>query len=149
MRLSRLPHWHESLKLYLDRVSEEPFKWGEHDCLNFAAGAVKAMTGVDLMDGMKGAYSSEEEALQFLRDNGYKTVRNAVSKKLGKAVHPAYAGKGDIVWREDAKQVGVCVGTHSWFVGEEPVMLFTDGTSLKRQGLVHYPTLSCKYAWKV
>lgn len=117
----------------------------------FAAGAVKAITGTDLVDGITGAYTSEEEALLYLREHGYKTLRGAVTKKLGKPVHPAQAGKGDIVYRETdhGKMVGVCVGQFSWFVGEEPVAILENGETLKRQGLVHVPTLSCKLAWKV
>jgi len=35
----------DSLSEYLDRVRDQPFTWGSHDCLHFALGAVTAQTG--------------------------------------------------------------------------------------------------------
>lgn len=136
-KLERFPDWQDRLTTYLDRCRDEPFYWGKHDCALFAAGAVKAITGVDVAKGVSGSYLSKLEAAEYLRKTKRKTLHGAATKALGKSVHIAQAGLGDIV-RWD-KALGVCVGKFSWFVGE------INGVDQ----LVSNPTLQCSAAWKV
>lgn len=145
-KIVRHHDWQDRLNVYLDNCNGERFRWGSHDCLIFAAGAVKAMTGVDLSEGLN-AYSDKYEAAQYLREHDYRTLAGAVTAKLGKPVHPAMAGKGDIVLR--GKAVGVCAGRWSWFAGEYAQDYLKDGTPIMAHGLVQVPTLDCKAAWKV
>jgi hypothetical protein len=149
-KLERFPDWLERLSLYLEVRRDERFEWGEHDCGLFAAGAVKAITGVDVSEPV-GAYADKLGAAEYLREKGYRTLKGAVTKKLGKPVHPSHCQKGDIILRH--KAVGVCVGRFTWFVGEEPtaILVEEDGehSFIYRYGLVAVPTLECHAGWKV
>lgn len=134
--LVRAPDWEERLAVYLDRVREEPFAWGSHDCALFAAGAVRAMTGTDPAAGLRNTYSDRAGAALALRERAAGTLLRTATAWLGRAKHPAFAQRGDLVMRGPTT-LGVCVGLHSWFVGEE------HGAS----GLVAWPTASCSKAF--
>lgn len=151
-QLTRHSAWTDSLQTYLDRVREQPFEWGTHDCVTFACGAIKAITRVDLIDTHVGTYSTKKEAAQKLRDLGHGTLIRAVTSALGKSVHTAQAGRGDIVLRRDGNNfsLGVAVSHGwSWFVGEETSAFAGDGLPITRHGLVAIPTAQCTRAWKV
>jgi len=66
--LHRLPDWRPRLVSFVNSVRARPFAYGTHDCALFAAGAVEAMTGVDLAKDWRGAYSSLKEGLHVLRN---------------------------------------------------------------------------------
>lgn len=136
--LSRLPYWEEALSLYLDRCHDTQFKWGEHDCALFAAGAVKAMCGVDPAETMRGTYSDARGAAEALKEKAAGTLLKTANAWFGEHKHPAQAKRGDIV-AKDRTTLGVCVGHWSWFVGEEG----------SHQGLIAIPTADCKKAWTV
>ncbi|MBB5709448.1 DUF6950 family protein [Sphingomonas xinjiangensis] len=134
--LSRAPDWEERLSVYLDRVRDEPFKWGSHDCALFAAGAVKAMTGTDPAADFRDTYTNRTGAAAALQEHGAGTLLKTVTSWLGEPKHPAFAQRGDVVIK-DRNTLGVCVGLHSWFVGEEH----------GAQGLVALPTANCTKAF--
>ncbi|MEG3166543.1 hypothetical protein U1701_18435 [Sphingomonas sp. PB2P19] len=136
--LSRAPDWEERTAVYLDRVADQPFKWGEHDCALFAAGAINAMTGTDPAADLRGIYTDRASAAAALKDHGAGTLLKTVTAWLGQPKHPAFAQRGDIVMK-DRTTLGVCVGLHSWFVGEEHGV----------DGLVAIPTANCTKAFTV
>src|SRR5690349_5769964 len=133
---TRFSDWTDRLSTYVDRCRDERFKWGKHDCLLFAAGAVKALTGECVGDEWEGRYSTKREAAALIRELGFKSYRQAVTAKLGKSFHPALAQRGDIVMR-GRSVLGVCLGKYSYFVGRER----------GHEGLVAWPTLDCTAAW--
>lgn len=147
---TRTATWTESLSIYLDRVRDEQFKWGSWDCALFAAGAIKAQTGTDITEGFKEAYGSWREAAAWLKANNYRSFAEAVTDRLGKPVHASQAGRGDIVMRRvgNGNVLGVCVGKHAWFLGEE-VTNYINGEPIIQAGLVSWPTLLCDQAWKI
>ncbi len=134
--LCRAPDWEERLAVFLDRKREEPFKWGSHDCALFAADAIKAMTGTDPGEAFRDTYSDRAGSALALRDLGAGTLLKTVTAWLGAPKHPAFAQRGDIVMK-DRNTLGVCVGLHSWFVGEEH----------GHNGLVALPTAHCTKAF--
>lgn len=137
--LVRFQDWEARLAVYLDRVAEEPFKWGTHDCALFAADCVRAQTGVDPAEAYRGTYNSGRGAAEALQEHGEGTLLKTVKSWFGEPLESVFfAQRGDIVMR-DAKTTGVCVGTYSWFVGEE------GGAN----GLVILPTAACRYAFRV
>lgn len=148
---ARKETWVESLSLYLDRVGDESFKWGSHDCALFAAGAINAVTGEDLSENFKGQYSSVREAVAWLRAHDYSSFQEAITDQLGLPVHTAKAGRGDIVMRRvgNGNALGVCVGKQCWFLGDEVVGYDADYQPIYRTGLVSWPTLLCDWAWKI
>ncbi len=135
---ARAHDWEDRLRTYLDRVEEEPFKWGVHDCAMFGAGAVRAMTGVDFAEDIRETYTTSTGAKEALRKAGDGTLLKRLRRHFGDAKPVSLAQRGDIVMR-DRFTVGVCVGQYSWFVGEEG----------SRQGLVAFPTSLCTYAFSV
>lgn len=134
----RADDWEDRLKTYLDRVSEDRFAWGEHDCAMFAAGAVRAMTGVDFGADLRGTYSTATSAKERLREIGDGTLLKYMRRNFGEALPVSLAKRGDLVMR-DRTTIGVCVGTYTWFVGEEG----------SRIGLLAEPTSLCAYAFSI
>ena len=137
--LYRFNDWEDRLRTYLDRVREERFAWGTHDCALFAADCVKAQTGVDPAEAFRGTYDTARGAAIALREHGQGTLLRTVTHWLGKPGCPHHAKRGDIVMR-DARTTGVCVGHWSWFVGSED-----QGTDQ----LTVAPTASCRYAFTI
>ena len=138
MQIVRVSDWEDRLRTYLDRVTEERFVWGAHDCALFCAGAVKAMTETDPAAAFRGTYDSETTARESLRANGAGTLLKTVTSLFGPHKPIQLAQRGDLVML-DRTTLGVCVGVFSWFAGQEG----------EREGLVHLPTASCKYAFSV
>jgi hypothetical protein len=135
--LTRFQDWEDRLSTYLDRVRDDEFYWGKHDCVLFANAAVKAITGEDFVSQYQDAYASPREAAELLRELKFGTLHKAVTKTLGNPEHVAQATTGDVV--EYRKALGICVGRWSYFVGEQ------NG----KEGLVFHPTLQCSHAWKI
>jgi hypothetical protein len=67
----RFPDWPRRLSKYLEDQKNVPFGYnqrqGEFACCLFTAGAIQAMTGVDVCPEFRGAYNSEREAYVLLR----------------------------------------------------------------------------------
>lgn len=93
--MTRQPDWRVRLASYLAAVAAKPFAPGEHDCALFAAGAVTAMTGVDLAADWRGAYASLPAGLRALRKAGFDDHIALVARQF-KPIHPAFAQVGDI-----------------------------------------------------
>lgn len=134
----RYQDWEARLSVYLDRVAEEPFKWGTHDCALFASDCVLAMTGVDPAEAYRGTYDTVVGAAKALREHGAGTLLKSFTATFGEPISPHFAQRGDLVML-DPKTIGVCVGRHSWFVGREA----------NQEGLVPLFTASCRYAFRV
>src|ERR1019366_3962955 len=59
--------WPGRLVAYIDmQAPVAPFEWGTNDCMTFIAGGIEAMSGVDIMDGARGAYASAVGATREL-----------------------------------------------------------------------------------
>lgn len=138
MSIVRYQNWEERLAVYLDRVSEEPFKWGAHDCALFSAGAVNAMTGFDPAEDYREKYDTAKGAAAALRVFGAGTLLRTMRATFASEVTPSFAQRGDVVMK-DATSAGICVGRFSYFVGEEG----------SREGLITIPTAQCRYAFRV
>lgn len=136
--LVRFADWEMRLAVYLDRVREDPFKWGDHDCALFAGAAIRAMTGTDPAEEYRGTYDDARGAALALRKLGKGTLTATTNDWLGQSVDRAFAQRGSIVLK-GRTALGVCVGPWSWFVGEE-------GTG---KGLIALPTLQLSRAWTI
>lgn len=67
----RLPDWRRRLTAYLAAHARTPFAEGRHDCGLFTGGAVKAMTGVDVAEVLRGRYTTTRGAIRVLRHMGF------------------------------------------------------------------------------
>lgn len=84
---------HAALVAYLDAAFATPFDWTLHGCcVGFAAGAVKAQTGVDVLAGVE-RFKTMRGAANRLRARG--GFYEAVSSRLDE-IPPAMAMRGDI-----------------------------------------------------
>lgn len=95
MELVRLPDWRVRLEAYLRDLRGMPFRWGQLDCALFAAGGVKAMTGVDLARGWRG-YRTQAEGLRKLTRAGFADHADLVTSILPE-IHPSAVLMGDVV----------------------------------------------------
>lgn len=137
--MHRQPDWEDRLNTYLDRVKEDTFEWGKHDCALYSAGAVKAMTGHDPAADLRDTYTDEAGAKLALREKASGTLLRTMRAWFTEHPGVAFAKRGDLVMLDRAT-VGVCVGQFSWFVGQE-----ADG----REGLTTISTAACKYAFAI
>ena len=127
--------WLASLEAYLASKMYQPFEWGVHDCALFAAGAIQAMTGMDVASSYRGKYSDESGAYEVLEKvTGIKnaTVEDAMSVASSyynciRPIPPLQAQRGDIVsYEHEGKPtlgvVGVN-GTYAYFVSDKDTLL--------------------------
>ncbi|MDE4059777.1 DUF6950 family protein [Phaeobacter gallaeciensis] len=92
---ARLPDWRPRLASYLGKVARVGFRPGRHDCALFAAGAVEAMTGLDLAEGWRGKYLTLGSGRAMLRAQGFSDHLELVAF-LFRQVSPAQAQVGDL-----------------------------------------------------
>lgn len=142
MTFVRCSDWETALSGYLASVANLPFKYGHHDCALFAAGAVKAMTGIDPMGSIRGKYRSIAGSVRAIKTFGVDTLEAAIDGLF--AEKPiAFARRGDLVLF--AGSVGVCVGADALFVTEEGM---ADG-SIIAEGLSRITRIHWDKAWTV
>ena len=92
MILRRLPDWPERLHAYLQQHAAMPFAWGSNDCVRFAAGAVHAMTGRDMLPAQ---WSDRAQAASVLRTFG--GLVPAVDSTLPRLQRVSLAQRGDLL----------------------------------------------------
>lgn len=114
--LIRLPDWEERLSAWLTDCAGASFGWGKLDCLMFAAGAVKAVTGFDPGKGHRGKYDSHASSVRYLKKLGAKSPSDYLDGVFT-TVDKAQARRGDLVSVEG--NIGVCIGGVALFVGAE------------------------------
>jgi hypothetical protein len=90
--MQRLPDWPARLAAHIEAHRALPFAWGTNDCATFAAGAVRAITGQDLLPRL--VWPTRRDAAHALRWLG--GLREAVGQRLP-AVPLAYAQRGDVL----------------------------------------------------
>ncbi len=93
----RFDNWPILLSTFIHSCRDKKFIWGEHDCLLFASSAINSMTGVDYAAPYRGKYTSEAEAMAFIkRDFG--TLGNVGHHFFGDPLgYNANARRGDLV----------------------------------------------------
>jgi len=108
--------WPERLTAYIESRRAAEFTWGEHDCCWFANGAVIAMTGVDRMPDY--SYTTELGAARLIKRAG--SLDALVCRALGDSIHPAQAGRGDVVIAdlENGSTLGICLGEMCAFAAD-------------------------------
>jgi hypothetical protein len=89
---------YEALHRYAASHMRTPFAWGEHDCVLFAADAVKAQTGVDRLAAYRGRWKTARGAARLLKRLG--GMAAAVDQVLT-PIAPSMAQRGDVAaWRD-------------------------------------------------
>lgn len=118
----KCPDWRDRLHAYLDRVADRPFSWSEHNCLEFATGAVAAMTGIDWWGDERrkiAGLRTRSSILQYMAEYGG-DLKGAADRALSKAQaqQKAIPIEGDIILAEmDGRtMMGVCLGRLTAFL---------------------------------
>lgn len=107
----RYPDWKARLISYLSDCAQTEFEPGRHDCALFAAGAVRAMTGVDLAAGWRGRYKTITAGMARLRRAGY-ADHIALAAANFEQIPVAFAAPGDlaVLPTPDGPALGVVQG---------------------------------------
>lgn len=134
--LTRLPDWEDRLSAWLADCAGASFEWGKLDCLMFAAGAVKAVTGFDPAKGHRGKYKSHASSVRYLKTLGATSASDYLDT-LFPRVPKAMARRGDLVSFEG--NTGVCISTVGLFVGIEN----------DQPGLIRIPFREWQSAWSI
>jgi hypothetical protein len=94
--MKRRGDWHSRLNAFIDSVKRRPFDWATNNCgEHFAAGAVEAMTGVDVAAKWRGRYTSASGAVRVMKNDGFASLGDMVASVLPE-IHPSRAKLGDI-----------------------------------------------------
>jgi hypothetical protein len=98
----RLDNWQSRLSDYIIGRAQQPFKYGVMDCGLFVAGAIEAMTAVDVANDLKGHYSSRKEAFDTIKGvcgkGTVKAIADHIAAKYGISETPVLcAQRGDPV----------------------------------------------------
>lgn len=115
MTPARLPDWPERLAAMLERARTARFEWGVCDCVTFAAAAVLASTGRDVLAPWRGGWRDARGAVQMLQRHG--GLHAAACSVLGPAQRmPALARRGDILLMDaqSDKLLAVADGHRAW-----------------------------------
>lgn len=104
----RRDDWQSALTEYMGQVGHLPFEFGVHDCALFAAGAVKAMTGVDLASDFRG-YSNAIEGLMMVKRAGFLDHMDVFRQSLAPTDAPQ---TGDVAFTEgyEGMTIGIVSG---------------------------------------
>lgn len=107
----RRADWKPRLASYLAQVVRREFVPGVHDCALFAAGAVDAMTGVDIAAPFRGRYRTLRGGTRILRNAGH-ADHIALARAHFEEIHASRAAPGDlaVLAAEDGLALGVVHG---------------------------------------
>jgi len=135
--MQRPPGWEHRLQQCVADTAALPFCYGQHDCAQFAARAIAAVTGEPVAAPLLARYRSQTGARRLVNKHG--GLDKLASTVLGAPVAATYARRGDIVYQatdDGMGALGVCLGRVS-------VFLSADG------GQVRIDTLHAACAWRV
>lgn len=108
----RLHDWQSRLDVCMREHLARPFEWGRNDCVTFAAACVKAVTGADHIEMLRGSWFDERAAARLLRAGGGLVALAAGC--LGEEIAPVMAQPGDvgITVQNGRDALCVCAGLH-------------------------------------
>lgn len=120
--MKRVYNWYERLSDYLADVHRMPFEYGVHDCILFPAGAVTAVTDVDLAKPFRGKYHDLRSGIKLLHDAGYMNQFAYIEENFSE-IPVAMAQPGDIGLvnvSDDGQMLSGCVfgGEMIYVLGE-------------------------------
>lgn len=129
--MNRQPDWHKRLTDYVAVASSQPYSPGRMDCAIFSAGAIEAMTGVDVLRGLRG-YRSIPEGLRKARAKGYDGPEEVFAAKLPAIAADAMrAGDLAILPGDNGCALGICQGRLIYGVGPAGVVMAPRSAALR------------------
>lgn len=105
----RRADWKERLLAEVESARTRPHVWGQHDCLQWCARCVLAITDVDYAAQFP-AYDSAFGAEQIVAEYG--TLSGLITHLLGEPVTPNNARTGDVIVAMigERETAGICLG---------------------------------------
>lgn len=112
--MRKLANWDVELVKFCDGMRSQGLRYGESDCVLYAAGGVEVQTGQDLAAAHRGKYSDEDGARAYMREHGWADVDDVADSFLSRVV-PAMRRRGDILLHigDRGKTLGICLGRFS------------------------------------
>ncbi len=92
--MTRIKGWERHLLDFIASRRAEPFAWGANDCCTFANGAALAVTGENVMEGVR-PYSTALGAARALVEAGCRSFEELVDRLLP-VVPVGLAKRGDL-----------------------------------------------------
>lgn len=134
--IKRRGDWRARLDAFFDKQIATEFS-EEQNCATFAADAVKAITGTDIISKYRST-KTISEGIKALKKDGFDD-HVAVAADALEEIHPSEATLGDVVVFEAPDDYrfafGICIGEQSYVRREDQI------------GLI--PTLTAKRAFRV
>lgn len=123
--MKRLPGWEFAFAAEINAAHNRRFSWGKFDCGLFVCDCVKAMTGVDLADGIRG-YTNVAGAYKAIRWSMEETAVSIAERFGLKEVPPVTASRGDVVLLYSGQlaivglDASVAIGASSYGLAKQP-----------------------------
>lgn len=100
--MMRKDGWQSALSAYLLGCAHMPFRYGSLDCGLFVSGAIEAMTGIDVVPGLRGSYGTRAEAFAAVKSLCGNVTMAALADTLTAAhgmpeIPVLLAQRGDVV----------------------------------------------------
>lgn len=110
----RLHNWATILAEEVEAARKRPFEYGVHDCIQFPARIVAAITGIDHRVGFP-SYATKEEAQAIITEHG--SLVSLIGSVLPQHPAIACAGRGDVVVMDtpEGEAGGICLGNFCAF----------------------------------
>jgi hypothetical protein len=141
--LTRLESWPSALSDYLLRAERTRFRYGSQDCGLFVAGAIRAMTGVDVAAMLRG-YTNRTEAFTRIAALCGQPTMEAVARHLAllygvPEIPVLCAQRGDAVLLRSGRRSSLgIVAMHG-----------TEILTPYRAGLLRLPLSHARRAWHI
>jgi hypothetical protein len=131
----RVPDWKERLYAAIDAAREREAQFGVHDCLQFPAFCIEAITGVNPA-AQFGEYRTEEGAAKLMAQFG--GVSGILTHAFGEPVAPNQARVGDAVTLtfDGLETGGVCNGTTIVFCAKPRGLGFLSREMIQKAWLI-------------
>lgn len=149
IELQRREDWERRVNDYLATIRKSGHKWGggdnETDCALAWAGAIEAMTGVDLMAEFRGKYETEEGALALIEAKGFADLPSLLDDMLPRVTRSS-AQRGDLVMVKGGA-LALAWGEVALAIGE--FRATPGGDLLYPAGIVRVPRADWRKAWRI
>lgn len=112
---ARRAGWEVAFADLMAEKQSHVFAYGEDDCATLHADVCRALTGIDPMNGLRGAYVSKTAAARLMKKRGFASHEAALDAHFERCA-PAMARRGDIGLVETESGLGgvVVMGAMVW-----------------------------------